>query len=60
VKKIDINSATVKELETLPGIGPKMAQAIIDQRPYEKPEVLWIVTLTMTNMPLIFLNLGNF
>jgi competence ComEA-like helix-hairpin-helix protein len=38
VKKIDINSATLKELETLPGIGTKIAQAIIRRRPYEKIE----------------------
>ncbi|MCP4366541.1 MAG: helix-hairpin-helix domain-containing protein, partial [Deltaproteobacteria bacterium] len=38
VEKIDVNSATPEELETLPGIGPKLAQAIIDGRPYEKVE----------------------
>ena len=38
VKKIDINSATQKELETLSGIGPKLAQAIIAGRPYKKIE----------------------
>ena len=40
VKKIDINIATLDELETLPGIGPKLGQAIIDGRPYEKVEDL--------------------
>lgn len=34
VKKIDVNSATQQELESLPDIGPKLAQAIIDNRPY--------------------------
>ena len=34
VKKIDVNSATLETLETLPDIGPKLAQAIIDNRPY--------------------------
>ncbi|GAK60172.1 helix-hairpin-helix motif protein [Candidatus Vecturithrix granuli] len=36
VQKLDINSAAPEELETLPGIGPKLAQAIIAGRPYEK------------------------
>lgn len=37
---IDINSATSEELQTLPGVGPKLAQVIIDGRPYEKIEDL--------------------
>ena len=33
--KIDVNNATRKELETIPGIGPVMAQRIIDARPFQ-------------------------
>lgn len=32
--KIDVNSASMRELEALPGIGPAMAKKIVENRPY--------------------------
>jgi len=37
-QKVNINTATKEQLEMLPGIGPSKSQAIIDGRPYAKPE----------------------
>lgn len=38
LNSIDLNRATAEALETLPGIGPKTAQQIIDNRPYSRVE----------------------
>lgn len=37
---IDLNTATLAELETLPGVGPKTAQTIVEGRPYGAVEDL--------------------
>ena len=37
---VNVNTATVAELETLPGIGASRAQAIVDNRPYQTVEDL--------------------
>ena len=37
---VNINSATLKELDTLPGIGPVYGQNIIEHRPYSNVEEL--------------------
>jgi competence protein ComEA len=34
--RVDLNRATQQELETLPGIGPSLARAIVAGRPYRK------------------------
>lgn len=38
--KIDINTATLEQLDLITGIGPKYAQAIIDGRPYSSVDDL--------------------
>lgn len=37
-QRVNLNTATQKELEKIPGIGPRKAKAIIKGRPYKKPE----------------------
>jgi competence protein ComEA len=38
--RINVNRATQAELETLPGIGPKIAREIIKNRPYKNGQDL--------------------
>lgn len=38
--RIDLNTATQQELESLPGIGPVMARAIIARRPFRTADEL--------------------
>lgn len=38
--RVDVNKATLAELETLPGVGPAMARAIVADRPYKSVEDL--------------------
>jgi len=46
-KKININQATLCELQTLPGVGPTLAQRILDHRkknpPFRRVEELLII-----------------
>lgn len=37
---VNINTASLVELETLPGVGPVIAQRIVDSRPYATPDDL--------------------
>jgi competence protein ComEA len=39
-RRIDVNTATREELEALPGVGPVLAERIIDGRPYRLVEDL--------------------
>ena len=39
-RKTDLNSATVRELSSLPGIGRELAERIVRHRPYRKLDQL--------------------
>jgi competence ComEA-like helix-hairpin-helix protein len=38
--RVNINTATIEELETLPGIGPAKARLIVTNRPYQSVDEL--------------------
>lgn len=40
IAPVHINTATLAQLETLPGIGPKLAREIIKHRPYKNAQEL--------------------
>ena len=39
-RKTDLNSASIRELERLPGIGPEAAERVVRHRPYHKLDEL--------------------
>ena len=40
MRRIDINTATARELERLPGMGPEVVERIVQHRPYRKLDEL--------------------
>ena len=39
-RKIDVNTASIRELQQLPGIGPELAERVVRHRPYHKLDEL--------------------
>jgi DNA uptake protein ComE-like DNA-binding protein len=39
-QRVDINTASVRELERLPGMGPELVERIVQSRPYRKLDEL--------------------
>jgi competence protein ComEA len=50
IESLSINSATLDELDSLPGIGPTTAQKIIDSRPYTTIEELLSKKILKSNV----------
>ena len=40
MRKIDVNVASIRELQQLPGIGPELAERVVRHRPYHKLDEL--------------------
>ncbi|MCS7069514.1 MAG: helix-hairpin-helix domain-containing protein [Meiothermus sp.] len=40
IAQVNVNTATLAQLETLPGVGPKLAAQIIQHRPYKNAQEL--------------------
>ncbi|MCS7058559.1 MAG: helix-hairpin-helix domain-containing protein [Meiothermus sp.] len=40
IAPVNVNTATLAQLETLPGVGPKLAAQIIQHRPYKNAQEL--------------------
>ncbi|MDE2060719.1 MAG: helix-hairpin-helix domain-containing protein [candidate division NC10 bacterium] len=38
--KVDLNSASIRELKQLPGMGPELAERVLQHRPYHKLDEL--------------------
>jgi competence protein ComEA len=39
-QRIDVNTASIKELERLPGLGPELVERIVQHRPYKNLDEL--------------------
>jgi competence protein ComEA len=46
--KTNLNRASIVDLETLPGVGPKIAVEIVQHRPYRSGEELMVAVKSMS------------